>query len=169
MSRFRFLVLAIMVLSMSSALAGTVERVLPLDQLWSMPGPDAQRLLTVLDDPASDRYSLPSVSWWWALEDGQSIVSAEIVVLDEKQESRLNREAQRIPLESTEGGAILPAEGPLWTDHYKIVVSGANILHGRRYQVLNLYPLRAVDGQVLSLREAKLRIEIADGETAFDA
>lgn len=169
MSRNGFLLLAILLLSMSSTFAGTVERVLPLDDLWNTPGADAARLLTVLDDPATDRYSLPSVSWWWALEDGQSIVSAEIVIMDERQESRLSREPQRIPLESNEGGATLPAEGPLWTDQYKVSVSGTNILHGRRYQVLNLYPLRAVDGQILSLREAKLRIEIADGETAYDA
>ncbi len=168
MPRRRILVLAVLVLSLTSAFAEVVERTLPLDELWSS-GEEGLRLNAVLLDPDSDRFALPSVGRWWALGPGEIIASVELIVEFESAESRLLRNPQRVPLEGGEGSSILPAEGPLWNEAYGLSVSTPRILHGQRYQVLNLTPLRAADGQVYALREAKVRLEIVPAEMDYDA
>ena len=111
----------------------------------------------MLADPTQDRDQLPSITWWWALSGDERIEGAELVVEEEALLARLDISPRRLPLIGSEGGAARTTPGPLHASSYDLRISEPRLLHGRRFQAIELTPLRETDGRLLGLRRANLR------------
>lgn len=153
---------AVLCLSLpETARAGTQVVELPLDAAWSPERPSGRHLASFAADPTRDRDLAPTLTWWWALSDGERIAAADLDVARERVLADLDRSPQRLPLVGSEGGAARTTPGPLHAAGYSLRVSEPRLLHGRRFQSIELVPLREAEGRLLGLQEASLRLELA--------
>ena len=137
---------------------------LPMDDAWDPAGPSGAWLAEVSGAPDEDRVLLPSVTWWWALADGERIVSAELADPSESRLALLGRIPARSPLIGPHGEATGDAgSDALYPGEYALDISPVRFLMGRAFQSITLTPLRLVGKELLALRATDLRFEIGGG------
>ena len=149
-----------------SALAASVERDLPLHEATRPDEAVGRWLAEIAADPGADRALLPSLTWWWVLEDGEAVTAAELVGVAESAVGELDREPRRLALASADGPPVRDAGGdPLYASDYRLELSPPRALHGRAVQAITITPLRAEGGELLRLESARVRLAIAPAAT----
>ncbi len=143
----------------SSSQARTLDKQLPLEAAWEETTPTGRWLATVIADPSADRSLPPVLTWYWLLADGERLVAADLVTIDEEAVAALAESPRRLPLVGSAGTAMRDSAGEaLWSADYQLELGPPQSLHGRRIQAVTLKPFRFAAGMLHALRGASLRL-----------
>lgn len=154
-------ILFFLFLNLPCASMGATRQVeLPLTSAWEGKDPAGAALAAVARDPGAALAQAPTLSWWWALDEGERIGGIELLVDEEFSLGALSAPPERAPLLSNEGMAARLPDGPLHAEHFRLRLAEPRTLHGRRFQSLTLSPLRLAEGQLRGLGKARIQLEI---------
>jgi len=161
-----FLLLIALFLQPSSGQAAVHERSLPLGAAWDKESASGRWLTEILAEPEADRALAPTLTWWWALADGEEVLGVELAGIEEEHVASLGRVPGRLPLVSGEGNVARAEEGTLFDSDYELHLSPPRLLHGRAFQSVTLTPLRVEAGGLFALEAASLRLETGSATRA---